>query len=266
MKIVLKILAWVGGIALALVLLVVASVGVDALVGRDRVDVLVNTSAPAVAVDAPDVGFYVARPDEPGTYPAVIMIHEFWGLRSSILGKADLLAAEGYVVVAPDTMRGNSTNWLPRAIFQTITTPQENVNQDLDAVFAWLADQPDVDPDRIMVMGFCYGGTKSLAYSLHNDQLAATATFYGGGPIADPAQLSQLPGPVLGVFGAEDTSIPLAEVDAFEMGLAAAQIPHEVTIYDGVGHAFVTDAEAIQAGGAPGEAWAQLLQFLRDNL
>ena len=85
-------------------------------------------------------------------------------------------------------------------------------------------------------------------------------------PITDPAQLSRLPGPLLGIFGAEDTSIPLEEVAAFDMGLTAAQIPHEITIYPGVGHAFVVDIATIQAGGPAGEAWAQFLRFLRDNL
>ncbi len=230
-----------------------------------RVAALTNVTVPTLGA-GPDVGVYLARPDSPGPHPTVIMIHEFWGLQSSIQGKADALAAEGYVVVAPDTMRGNSTSWLPRAIFQTITTPVDDVNTDLDAVYAWLLTQPDVNPDRILVMGFCYGGTKSLTYSLHNDRLAGTAVFYGGGPITDPVQLARLPGPLLGIFGEVDTSIPLDEVAAFDAGLTEAGIPHEITIYPGVGHAFVADIATIQAGGPAGEAWAQFLQFLRDNL
>ena len=107
---------------------------------------------------------------------------------------------------------------------------------------------------------------RNITYSLHNDRLAGTGVFYGSGPITDPARLSRLPGPLLGIFGAEDTSIPLEEVAAFEMGLTAAQVAHEITVYPGVGHAFVADMATIQAGGPAGEAWAQFLRFLRENL
>jgi len=265
LKILGRIGLWIVGGVVLVVLLVGASIGVDALVGQGRVAALTNVTVPTLGA-GPDVGVYLARPDSPGPHPAVIMIHEFWGLQSSIQGKADALAAEGYVVIAPDTMRGKSTSWLPRAILQTITTPVDDVNTDLDAVYAWLLTQPDVIPDRILVMGFCYGGTKALTYSLHNDRLAGTGVFYGSGPITDPAQLARLPGPLLGIFGAEDTSIPLDEVAAFDAGLTDAGIPHEITIYPGVGHAFVADMATIQAGGPAGDAWAQFLQFLRDNL
>ena len=71
---------------------------------------------------------------------------------------------------------------------------------------------------------------------------------------------------MLGVFGAEDASIPLEEVETFKNSLEEVGIPHQVTVYDGVGHAFVSDIETIRAGGAPGEAWDELLAFLKTNL
>ncbi len=91
------------------------------------------------------------------------MIHELWGLNESIISLADLLAKDGYLVIAPDTFRGSTTGWLPRAIFQVISTRPENVNADLDSVYAWLESQPDVDSGRIAIAGFCYGGRTSLA-------------------------------------------------------------------------------------------------------
>lgn len=193
------------------------------------------------------------------------MIHEFWGFNTEMRDKADLLARSGYVVVAPDMFRGSSTNWIPRAIYQTLTTPQERRNTDLDAVYAWLEQQPEVDPGRVAVMGFCFGGATSLRYSLWNPKLAATAVFYGS-PISDANQLKSLPGPLLGVFGGADSSIPLAEVGAFESALVTAGIPSTITIYPDQPHAFITDVAAIEAGGAPGAAWAQLLGFLDSAL
>jgi carboxymethylenebutenolidase len=193
------------------------------------------------------------------------MIHEFWGLNESILGKADLLAEEGYRVVAPDTFRGSTTSWIPRAIYQVISTRSEDVNADLDSVYAWLESQPDAEADRVAIAGFCYGGRTSLTYSLHNDRLAATVIFYGS-PETDPEVLRKLPGPVLGIFGGADQSIPVTDVNAFDAALSEAGVPHEITVYEGQPHAFVEDAEGIKAGGEQGQAWNQMLAFLDANL
>jgi carboxymethylenebutenolidase len=254
-RILLGVLAVVAGLAF----LLVASVAVDAVTGGDRVAALTNTVIPNAA--GQPVNAYVAIPEGDGPFPAVIMLHEFWGLKPEIIGKADALAAEGYLVVAPDMYRGQTTTWLPRAIYLALTVPEAQVLGDLDPVFRWLQAQPNVDPARIVAMGFCYGGGKALQYSLRNADLAGTGVFYGALE-SDPALLAQLPGPVLGIFGSEDQAPSPEMVAAFEAGLAAAGVEHEITIYDGVGHAFVTDMAAIQQGGAQGEAWRQFVAWL----
>jgi carboxymethylenebutenolidase len=248
----------------ALAVFLAGSIMLDAVTGANRLEAIADAVVPG-ANGRPDVFAYVAKPEGDGPFPAVLLIHEFYGLNESIVGKAEGLSQEGYYVVAPDTFRGSTTSWIPRAIYQVISTKQENVNADLDSVYAWLASQPEVDPDRIAIAGFCYGGRTSLLYSLHNNQLAATVIFYGS-PVTDPETLQQLPGPVLGIFGGADRSIPVEEVRAFEEGLEAAGIPHEITVYEAQPHAFVTDMESIHAGGTQGEAWAQMLAFLGKNL
>ena len=252
------------GLFVAGVLFLAASILVDTLAGKGRIQAVTNTSIPGQD-GGPAVRAYVARPAGAGPFPAVIMIHEFYGVNESIVGKAEGLAQEGYIVMAPDTFRGSTTAWIPRAIFQVVTARQERVNQDLDAVYAWLETQPEVDPRRIAILGFCYGGRTALTYSLHNPKIAATAIFYGA-PETDPQALKALPGPVLGIYGGADTSIPVKNVRAFDAALSQAGIPHEVTIYEEQPHAFVRDIESIRAGGVQGQAWAQLLDFLRENL
>ena len=247
-----------------LILFVPLSIFVDSLFDGNRLDALVNTTIPGLN-GGPDVRAYVAKPEGEGPFPTVIMIHEFYGLRESIVGKADFLAKEGYLVIAPDTFRGSTTSWIPRAIYQVINTKPEDVNTDLDSVYAWLETQSDVDAGRIAILGFCYGGRTSLVYSLHNSKLAATVIFYGS-PETDPGVLKSLPGPVLGIFGGADQSISVEEVDQFDKALTTANIQHEITVYDGQPHAFVENVEGIQAGGAQGEAWAQMLAFLEKNL
>jgi carboxymethylenebutenolidase len=259
-KIVLSGVLAVLGLVVLLVVFLAGSVAVDALAGSGRVGALINTSIPGP--DGRTVGAYVARPSGEGPFPAVIMLHEFWGLQAEIVEKAEALAAEGYVVVAPDLYRGQTTAWLPRAIYLAVTMAEPQVLGDLDPVFAWLQEQSAVDPQRIVVMGFCYGGGKALQYSLKNPNLAGTGVFYGALE-SDPAVLSRLPGPLLGVFGAEDQAPSPERVAAFQAGLEAAGVEHEVKIYEGVGHAFVTDMAAVQRGGPPGEAWQQLVGWLQ---
>jgi carboxymethylenebutenolidase len=264
MKKILRIILVLLAVPVALLLVIAASVAVDYVLGGDRLETISNTMIPGVD-GGPDVSAYVARPDGPGPFPAVIMIHEFYGLNESITGKADGLAEQGYLVVAPDTFRGSTTSWIPRAIYQVITTRTENVNSDLDSVYAWLESQPDVASNKIGVLGFCYGGRASLQYSLHNNRIAATVVFYGS-PETDPQVLQNLSGPILGIFGGADQSISVEEVQAFEDGLRSAGIPHEVTIYEGQPHAFVTDMDSIRSGGVQAEAWEQMVRFLDENL
>lgn len=264
MKIIKRFLVVLFGLLAALVLFFFGSIGVDLLTGGSRLDAVTNTRVTGQN-GAPDVKAFVVRPQGKGPFPTVIMIHEFFGLNESIIGKAKGLAEAGYLVIAPDTFRGSTTTWIPRAILQVITNPAEQVNQDLDTIFTWLAAQPDVLPERVAVMGFCYGGRAALTYSLHNNRIAATAVFYGS-PETDVQVLKTLPGPVLGIFGGADSSIPLTQVRAFDQALATAGVKHEVTIYDGQPHAFVTDMDSIRKGGTQGQAWAQLLAFLESNL
>lgn len=249
-------------IVVALVLLV-ASVVVEGIRGPGRLDGLTNMEV--TAADGAQVPAYLARPAGDGPFPAVILLHEFYGLRPEILGKAEALADEGYVVIAPNVFRSGTSNWIPRAIFNVITADTGQIDGDVDAAFRWLAAQPEVDPERIAVMGFCFGGGTALRYSVSNGDLAATAIFYGQ-IIADPEKLAAISGPVLGVFGGADQSIPLDEVAAFRQGLEAAGVPHQVTVYEGQPHAFVGSVEEIAAGGAQQEAWQQLLAFLEQNL
>ena len=264
MRIMKRVLLVVLSLFMGLIILLAFSIAIDFAVGVDRINALTNTTIPGIN-GGPDVRAYVAVPPGEGPFPVAIMIHEFFGLNDSIVGKAEGLAQEGYLVVAPDTFRGSTTAWIPRAIYQVITNKPEQVNQDLDSVFAWIEAQPSAAPDRVGIVGFCYGGRASLSYSLHNDQLAATVIFYGS-PITDPQALRSLPGPVLGIFGGADNSIPVEDVHAFEAALDQAGIPNEITLYENQPHAFVTDIESIRLGSVQGQAWAQMLEFFDKNL
>ncbi len=239
----------------------------DALAGETSAAV---TNVTFTAGDGAVIGGYLARPDgaeDGASLPGVLMVHEWWGLNAEIAEMADKLAAEGYIVLAPDTYRGSLATTVPGALLLRISAPTERVNGDMQAAFDYLAALPEVDAARIGVMGFCYGGGVALRHAVANAAIAATINLYGD-TIDDPAgfgALNRTNTPVLGIFGAEDAQIPVAEVEAFERALSQTGIPHTVTIYPGVGHAFVNPA-SIAAGGAAANAWAQILAFLSEHL
>lgn len=258
-RVLLGLLALIVVLALVLVGVVVG----DGIVGQKATD-FTNTSFPSA--DGTTVHAYLAQPKGPGPHPAMLMIHEFWGLNKEITELADKLAAEGYVVMAVDTYRGATTKLIPRAIYLVTNTPEERVMQDLQGAFDYLSVQSFVAKTRIGVMGFCYGGGMSLRFGVRNPNLAATLVYYGS-PITDPAKLGALnttKGPVLGVFGEQDASPAPTAANAFKATLDQAGIKNKITIYPGVGHAFVQPS-TIGSGSAQ-QAWQDTLQFLNDNV
>ncbi len=263
-KNILKILGGILGLLAGLILLLVLSIPLAGIGGQERLEAVTNVSIPGLN-GGPEVRAYVAKPAGAGPFPVVIMIHEFFGLNAAITSMADGLSEAGYMVVAPDTFRGSTSSWIPRAIYQVSTNDPQRVNADLDSVYAWIESQPEADTARIGIAGFCYGGRVALLYSLHNNAIAATVVFYGSSE-TDPEILKNLPGPVLGIFGGADASIPLEDVYALENGLNTAGIPNEITLYEGQPHAFMTNMDEIRADSVKRRAWEQMLAFLDVNL
>ena len=219
------------------------------------------------AFDGTTLRGYLAVPSGAGPFPAVLMIHEWWGLNRDTRILADSLSKEGYVVLAADAFRGSVAETAQEAMKQVQGTPGEQIAGDLDAALDFLKSHPKVDSDRVASLGFCFGGTQSMYMGTRNPDLAAVVIFYGGGPITDADQLGYMreAGPVLGIYGEEDANIPVKDVRSFEAALEARNVEHTITVYPGVGHAFVK-SDTYNAGGAPQEAWKQMLSFLRENL
>jgi carboxymethylenebutenolidase len=115
MKIMKRFLLGLLSLAMGLVILLAGSVAIDFGIGGERINAVTNTTIPGQN-GGPDVRAYVATPHGDGPFPVVIVIHEFYGLNESIVGKAEGLAQEGYLVIAPGTFRGSTTAWIPRAI------------------------------------------------------------------------------------------------------------------------------------------------------
>lgn len=265
LRIVRNIVLGILGLLLAGVLVIAGIIVYDSQFPAERVSDLTNVTY--TGADGETLRGYLAVPPGGGKHPGVVMIHEFYGLNESIVKKADLLAQQGFVVLAPDAYRGKTTSLVPRAIWLTVTTPRPQIDADVDAAYAFLTAQESIDSARTGVVGFCFGGTQALRLGTRNPNLAANVIFYGSGLITEPDQLGALgeSGPVLGIFGETDNSIPLEEVSAFEQAMSQRSITHTVTVYPGVGHAFVS-YEGLDSPGPARQAWEEMLAFLKTNL
>jgi carboxymethylenebutenolidase len=198
--------------------------------------------------------------------PAVIMIHEWWGLNDNIKDMADELASEGYVVLAADLYNGEVAT-TPDKAMQLVGTVRENPEQaisNLQSAVQYLASLPNVNSSRIASLGWCFGGGQSLQLALNSEQnpLAATVIYYGN-LVNDTNELSKINWPVLGIFGDQDQSIPVESVNAFEQALNETGITNEIYIYPGVGHAFANPSGDNYAPAETVDAWEKTLAFLK---
>jgi carboxymethylenebutenolidase len=266
-----KVITWVKriglgflGLMLLIVVLFVGTIFFDSLFGSDTADYANVTYRDA---SGQELLGYLAEPEGPGPFPAVLLIHEWWGLNEGMTVLADALAEEGYVVFAPDGYRGNVTAAFPRALWLRLTTPTEQVEADMDSALAYLRSLENVDTERVASMGFCFGGGHSLQLGLRQSENLALTIIYYGAVVTDPALLAPLTDgqPVLGIFAEEDNTIFPEEVLEFEAALNSLDVENEITIYPGVGHAFLTEDNYNEPGPA-GDAWAQTLTFLEKNL
>lgn len=222
-----------------------------------------ETNVSYVADDGTRIDAYLALPDGSGPFPAVLMIHEWWGLNQDVVIMAKALSEHGYAVLAADALRGELATTVPQAISLNRSTPDDQIFSDLDAALAYLRAHEAVDSGRVATMGFCFGGRQSMHLGIRAEGLAGVVTLYGSGLVTDPDELGNMAAnaPVLGIFGEDDSSIPLDEVRAFEDALETVGAEHTVTVYPDVGHAFVKSS-TYRNDGAAGEAWNEVVAFL----
>ena len=203
------------------------------------------------------------------TFPAVIMIHENKGLNDNIKNMANLLAKEGYVVLAVDLFNGEVTTNQTRAseLSQSIRDNPDAAITNLKSAVKYLASLTYVNPDKIAALGWCFGGQQSLQLALNSEDhpLAATVIYYGR-LVTEPETLSKIKWPVLGIFGDQDQSIPVSSVEQFEETLTENGIINEIYIYKGVGHAFANPSGDNYAPNETKGAWQKTLVFLNKYL
>jgi carboxymethylenebutenolidase len=170
-------------------------------------------------------------------YPAIIVIHEWWGLNDWVKEQAADLAAHGYIALAVDLYRGQVATDTDSAHQLSRGLPQDRGIRDLKAAEAYLSSQKNVDPQRIGAIGWCMGGGFALDFAVADPHLKAVVANYGPPP-TDPDSLKQIQAAILGNYGGLDKGILPADVESFAAAMKKLGKSIDVKIYPDAGHAF----------------------------
>ncbi|NJS36696.1 MAG: dienelactone hydrolase family protein [Brachymonas sp.] len=226
------------------------------------------------------VPIYVARPAGKTNLPVVLVVSEVFGVHEYIADTARRFAKAGYMAIAPELFarQGDPTqyNVIADLIREVVSkVPDAQVMTDLDGVVAW-AGKNGGDTSKVAVTGFCWGGRITWLYAAHSKSVKAGVAWYGrlvGQPNdlqpKNPVDLvNTINGPVLGLYGAADTGIPLDTVERMKTALAggsAAAKKSEFVVYPEAPHAFHADYRPSFRAAPAQDGWKRCLEWFKAN-
>jgi len=213
-----------------------------------------------------DIEGYVVIPENAENAPALILIHEWWGLNDEIRSKADRFAADGYVVLAVDLYGGESTERARTAMRLAggvRKDPEEALNN-LRAAAAYLRELPETDGERLGSVGWCFGG--GWSYQIAKNDIGAKTSVIYYGRFNPKDDLSRMRTKIIGHFGEDDRSIRVSTVREFQAQLRANSEEHEIFIYPNAGHSFSNPNSSSYNEEAAERAYLRTINFLERHL
>lgn len=205
-------------------------------------------------------------PKGAGPFPALVVIHEWWGLNDWVKEQASKLAEQGYETLAIDLYRGKVAADPGEAHELMRGMPEDRAKRDLKAAFDYMGERKEVNPSKIGVIGWCMGGGYALDMALAEPRLAAAVINYGH-LATDNVELKKIHAPMLGIFGAQDRGIPVDDVHKFEQQMKKLGKKIDVVIYPNAGHAFENpNNKAGYREADAANAWETTVKFLNAHL
>ena len=196
--------------------------------------------------------------------PAIIVVHEWWGLNDNIKAIVERYAGEGYTALGVDLYGAVTTS--PDSAMKMYQAAMKNGaagEQNLAGAIRFLRAQ---GARSVGSVGYCFGGHWSLRTGLVGGSDVNAVVMYYGAPITDPSALARLKAPVLGLFGGKDTGIPVDSVRAMERALKTAGKPVTIQVYGEAGHAFANPTGQAYNQAASDDAWKKSLAFFKTHL
>src|SRR4051794_26457239 len=205
------------------------------------------------------VSAFVVYPEVKKKAPAVVVIHEIFGMSDWVQMLADEVAEAGYIAIAPDLLSGMGPNGGGTSSFADGTAvgkairdlPPDQITADLNAVADYVAKLPAAN-GKVAAAGFCWGGTETFRFATNRPSLAAAYVFYGSGP-ESPDDIARIKAPVYGFYAGNDARIGATVPKTIELMKAAGKTFEPVT-YEGAGHGFMRAGETPLSAGADQKA------------
>lgn len=206
--------------------------------------------------------------------PLVVIVHEWWGRNDYIESRARMLEAEGFTTLAVDLF-GNGRVVETPSDAQALATPfYQNPSKGTDLLYKYVEaakKDPHVDPTRVFVIGYCFGGTQALNFARMGADVAGVVSFHGG--LESTIKPNVIKARVLAINGLADPMVPAKQRREFEKEMKAVGADFKVINYSGATHAF-TNPRATEIGKkfkipvaydkkADEGSWKDLLNFLR---
>ena len=210
-----------------------------------------------------EVKGFLARPADDKTHPALILIHEWWGLNENIRENARQFAKLGYVALAVDLYKGQGATSPDEArkLASEVRGNKEEAFTHLNKAVQFLKRQStSVMPERIASVGWCFGGGWSYEMARNNLGTKASVIYYGRFNPKD--DLSKMKATILGHFAEEDRAIKVDTVRELQVKLKTLKGNHEVYIYPNTGHAFANSGGQNYDKEAAERAWQRTVTFL----
>lgn len=228
-------------------------------------------------VNGQSVPVYCARPAGKTNLPVILVVSEIFGVHEHIADVARRFAKQGYLALAPDlfvrqgdvSKEANIADLIKNIVSKT---PDAQVMGDLDACVAW-AKENGGNISKLGITGFCWGGRITWLYCAHNPNVKAGVAWYGrlvgdATPITPkhPIDIAlALKVPVLGLYGAKDTGIPLESIEKMKAALKKGASNSEFVVYPDAGHAFHADYRPSYVEADAKDGFARALAWFRSH-
>lgn len=224
-----------------------------------------NTQMVSFMSGAAKLEGYLARPDGNGPFPAVVVIHEAFGLNENIKGIARRFAGEGYVAFGVDLFAGRNRAVCMARFFggMILNSLNNSAIQDLKAALTFLAEQAGVDKERLGAVGYCMGGSFAIAWGCTDKRLKVIAPYYGMNP--RPIEAVERLCPVVGSYPENDFTKGGGE--KLDSLLDGYRVDHDIKIYPNAKHSFFNETRASNYNAEAAEdSWKRVLAFFKTHI
>jgi carboxymethylenebutenolidase len=255
-----RVFALAGGAAAVSALL--PEIGMAQDVAAD--DARLKTEYITYPAPAGEMKAYLARPKGGGKFPAVIVVHEIYGLNANIEDVARRIALEGYVAIVPNALTKHGFTPTDRdEVFAAMRglDPEETTNNYLAAV-KFMESHPESN-GKLGCVGFSWGGGMANQLAVHAPNLLAVVPFYGRQPAL--ADVPKIKAALLLQYAGDDARVN-AGIAQYEEALKAASVDYEVDIYTGAAHGFFNNTSSRYHPEAAGQAWTRMMTFFKKKL